>query len=82
MIGFVAAFLVAIAYVPQCITLYLTKNVDGLSWKTFLAIWIAMVLFSIHAIIIGDLPLLLSSIASFLQNSYILIMIIKYRKCG
>ena len=75
--GTIACIIITCAYIPQCIRIHKTKSVEGLSLSTFIAIWIGMILWTIHAIIICDIPLLVSSIASFCQNSYILFYLIK-----
>ena len=74
--------IITLAYLPQCIFIYKTKDTCGLSFNTFLAIWIGMLFWIVHSIIINDLPLLISSLASFTQNSYILYNIIKNRSNG
>lgn len=63
-------------------TMYFYLYTCGLSFNTFLAIWIGMLFWIVHSIIINDLPLLVSSLASFTQNSYILYNIIKNRFNG
>lgn len=81
-IGFLASIGICIAYMPQCIKLYKTKDASGLSLPTFILIWISMILFTIHGINILDLPLILSSVTSLIQNSYILYIIIKSKICS
>lgn len=75
--GFAASIIISLCYMPQCIKIYKTKDTLCLSWKTFGLVWLGMILFTIHGFIIGDIPLIISSLASFAQNSYILYMIIK-----
>lgn len=75
--GFIACIAITLAYIPQCISIYKTGNTNGLNPKTFFIINLGMVLWIIHSIIIKDIPLFLSSIASLLQNSYILYKILK-----
>ena len=70
--GTIACIIITCAYIPQCIKVYKTKDVKGLSIPTFIAIWCGVILWTIHAIIINDTPLLISSIASFIQNTFIL----------
>lgn len=77
--GSIACIIITLAYLPQCYTIYKTKDTCGLSFKTFSSIWIGMLFWIIHAIIINDFPLLISSLASLIQNSYILYYIIKNR---
>lgn len=75
--GTIACILITFAYLPQCYYIYKTKDTCGLSLKTFLIIWIGMIFWIIHSIIVKDIPLFISSLTSLMQNSYILYYIIK-----
>lgn len=77
MVGYIACSIITLAYLPQCYRIWKHNSVEGLSIYTFGAILIAMVLWIIHAVVIKDIPLLLSSLASLIQNSFISYKIIK-----
>jgi uncharacterized protein with PQ loop repeat len=70
MIGYVAAILVTIAYLPEAVHTFKTK-VCCLSWATLLILMSAMLLWSIHAIDNNDWSLLASSMFSFMQLMFL-----------
>ena len=49
-IGFAAAFLTTIAFVPQVLKVFKTKSVDGLSLTTYLLYVSGLALWFIHGI--------------------------------
>jgi MtN3 and saliva related transmembrane protein len=77
MVGYLACIFITFAYLPQCIKVWKTNNTEGLSLQTFLLVFFGMICFIIHAIMIIDVPLLLSSIMSGLMSGYINIKIIQ-----
>ena len=66
MIGYTAAILVTIAYLPQLYTTIKTRKCD-MNWGTLGILFVAMILWSIHAVNIKDNSLFLSSFLSTAQ---------------
>jgi len=67
MIGYIAAILVTIAYLPQLyITIFITHKC-ALSWATLLILLTAMLLWTMHAMDCSDWSLFISSMLSFMQ---------------
>ena len=76
MIGFIATILLAIAYMPQLISIIKTKKVEGISVTTYVFLIIGLSLWCYHAWTHKDWALLVSSSISLLQS----IIIVLYLK--
>jgi len=71
MIGYLACLLVTIAYLPQAVQTYKSKQCH-MNLYTLLALMYGMILWMIHAaIVIHDLPLLISSALSLVQVCFL-----------
>lgn len=76
MCGFIACVLVTVAYLPQALNTYRTKEC-ALSWGTLLLLMSGMLLWSIHAMSNLDWALLTSSMLSFMQLMFLSLYKIK-----
>ncbi len=70
MIGYLACILVTLAYLPQAITSYKTKQC-AISGNTMLLLLAGMMGWAVHALIVSDFALLTSSVLSLIQLGFI-----------
>lgn len=70
-VGFIAAFLVTMAYMPQVVESHKTRKCD-MSSSTLIALWLAMLLWCIYAFGNNGKALFTSSFISLVQISYLI----------
>ncbi|MBI2651754.1 SemiSWEET transporter [Candidatus Woesearchaeota archaeon] len=78
-IGFGAAFLTVISFLPQVIKAYKTKNTRDISLATFLILGIGTLLWIAYGIFLKSLPIIVTNISALALTLIIIIMKIKYR---
>ncbi len=78
-IGYAAAFLTMIAFVPTLYSIYKRGNAKGISLTTTVLYLVSLVLWVIHGVRTGDVPLALQGAFSGCIQLGILIMIL-YQK--
>ncbi|MBC8396152.1 SemiSWEET transporter [Flavobacteriaceae bacterium] len=79
-IGFAAAFLTTIAFVPQVLKVFKTKSVEGLSLTTYLLYVSGLVLWFIHGINLESLSMIVGNFISVILTLIILFFIINSKK--
>lgn len=77
LIGFVAAFLTTVAFVPQVIKVYKTNKTEDLSLLTFSMFSTGVFLWLIYGLYIESYPVIIANIITFILAMYILVKIIK-----
>lgn len=77
-IGLVAAICTTIAFFPQILLVYRTKQTRDLSLPTFILLTIGIFLWLVYGILLGSLPIILANFITLIGCFYILIMKIKY----
>jgi MtN3 and saliva related transmembrane protein len=77
LIGYTAAVLTTVAYVPQAIKIYKTKKTNDISMGMFILISTGVLLWLVYGIIIGSIPMILANFITFILSLYIFIMKIK-----
>ena len=77
-IGLVAAICTTIAFFPQLILVYRTKQTRDLSLPTFILLIAGIFLWLIYGILLGSLPIILANSITLIGCLYILIMKVKY----
>lgn len=75
-IGYVGAFLISIAFLPQTIKLIKTKNTKGLSLISYTIYQIGLISFIIYGSLINNIPLLAANAFATIINIILLILII------
>ena len=80
LIGFVAAFLTTIAFIPQVLMVLKTKSVEGLSLTTYLLYITGIFLWFIHGINLESLSMIVGNFISLILTSIILYFLIKSKK--
>lgn len=63
-IGSLAAFLTTIAYVPQAYQTIKTRDTSALSLPTFLILFVGTCLWGTYAVLIHDIPILMTNLIS------------------
>ncbi len=79
-IGFIAALLTTLAFIPQVIKVYKKNQTSDLSILTFLMFTIGVFIWIIYGFLLVSYPLIIANIITFLLAFYILIKIIINRK--
>ncbi len=76
-IGFLAALLTTIAFIPQVLKIYHTNHTADLSLATFLMFTTGVLFWLIYGIYLVSYPMILANTITFILALYILIKIIK-----
>ena len=76
-IGFLAAFLTTIAFLPQVYKIYKSNKTEDLSLFTFSLFTVGVFCWLSYGIYLNNYPMIIANIITFLLALYILIKIIK-----
>ena len=76
LIGFAAAFLTTIAFIPQVVQIWKTKSVQGLSLTTYTIFVIGVFLWFLYGLIIGSLSMIIANSITVLLTLIIIYSII------
>lgn len=77
LIGFAAAFLTTIAFIPQVVQVWKSKSVEGLSLTTYIIFIIGVFLWFLYGLSIGSLSMIIANFITVLLSSVIIYFIIK-----
>ena len=77
LIGFAAAFLTTIAFIPQVIQVWKSKAAEGLSLTTYIIFIIGVFLWFLYGLSIGSLSMIIANFITVLLASVIIYFIIK-----
>ena len=77
--GFAAGALTTLAFLPQVIKAFVTKQTKDVSLLTFIALTIGISLWLVYGILIDSLPVILANAISLILVSTMLIFKIKYK---
>ena len=77
LIGFAAAFLTTIAFIPQVVQIWKTKSVQGLSLTTYTTFVIGVFLWFLYGLSIGSLSMIIANSITVLLTLIIIYSIIK-----
>jgi len=78
-IGYVAALLTTFSSIPQIIRVYRLKESRDISLWTASVLSAGILLWFIHGLVIGDLPVILANSASLGLSVLMLGLVVKYR---
>ena len=81
-IGFIAALLTSMAFVPQVIKVIRDKQTDGISLPMYLIFVSGVVCWIIYGLLIKDMAILTANVITFSLAFPVLIMVIKNRNKG
>ena len=77
-IGMGAAICTTVAFFPQLILVYRTKQTRDLSLPTFILLTTGIFLWLVYGILLGSLPIILANSITFVGCLYILVMKIRH----
>ena len=80
LIGFLAALLTTVAFLPQLYKTWVTKSANDVSLIMLILFTTGLILWIIYGIKINSIPILVANIITFIFNFSILILKITYRK--
>lgn len=80
LIGFLGIMLINIAYIPQTIKTYRTKNVEDLSATFFVTMLLGICLLQVYSVSIWDVVYIASNSVAILNLVLLLILIKMYQK--
>jgi MtN3 and saliva related transmembrane protein len=81
-LGYIAAFLTSVSFVPQAWRTFRTKDVSGISLKMYsvftagVAVWLA------YGIVLGEVPMMIANSLTLLLACAVLVMKLRYGKKG
>lgn len=78
-LGFTAALLTTIAFVPQLVKTWQTKSAKDVSLGMLVTFCIGVFLWFVYGIIRQDIPLVLANLTTLIFNGIILWLKLKYR---
>lgn len=78
-VGFVAATLTTIAFFPQVIKVYKTKETKSISLSMYIVFTIGILLWLIYGVYLNSLPMILANAITLISSIYILLMKLKYK---
>lgn len=78
-IGFIAAFLTSVSFIPQAIQVIKTKDTSGISLMMYSMFVLGVALWTVHGFIIKDLAVIIANIVTFIFAFIVLAYKIKYK---
>ena len=80
LIGFIAAILTTVAFVPQVYKVYQTKSVSGMSLIMYLIFFCGVLLWLVYGLIINSLPMIIGNTITVVLTSIILYFLLKSKR--
>jgi MtN3 and saliva related transmembrane protein len=77
LIGYVAAFLTTVSFIPQVVQIYKTKNTDSISGLMYLIFCFGVALWLFYGVIISSMPVIIANSITLVLSLYILVMKLK-----
>jgi len=76
-LGFLAAILTTVAFLPQVLKTFKTKKTNDLSLITYILLTVGMLLWGLYGFLNNDIPLVLANAITFLLSMSILVLKVK-----
>jgi MtN3 and saliva related transmembrane protein len=80
LIGYIAAFLTTISFLPQAIKTIKSKNTDGISFAMYLLFVVGVGFWLLYGILIGNHVIIIANFITFILSGLVLLIKIKNRK--
>ena len=80
LLGFAAAFLTTISFIPQVVQVWKSKSTDGLSLTTYLIFVTGVFLWFLYGLNIGSLSMIIANFITVILALIIIYFIIKSKK--
>jgi MtN3 and saliva related transmembrane protein len=74
LLGYTAAVLTTVAFVPQVVLVYKTKDTDSISLLMFLIFSFGLFCWMIYGVVLNQLPIILANALTIFLSLYILYM--------
>jgi MtN3 and saliva related transmembrane protein len=78
LIGFTAATLTTLSFVPQAIQTIRTKDTSGISLLGYCAFWSGIACWLCYGLLLGDKPIIIANVITLALVSVILLLKIKH----
>lgn len=78
-LGLVAGVLTTLAYLPQAIKTWKSKSASDLSWSMLVILSVGIILWLVYGFWVGDIPIIVANIVTFMLTSVILFLKIRYK---
>ncbi len=70
-VGYIASICLIFGYLPQAIFTMRTRKTDDIAMSTFLLMGIGALFFAIQGLMLGNIPLLITNIVTFVSSAII-----------
>ena len=77
LIGFIAAILTTVAFVPQAYKVWQTKSVSGMSLTMYLIFFCGVLLWLVYGLIINSLPMIIGNAVTIVLTLIILYFLLR-----
>lgn len=78
-IGFLAAILTTVAFFPQVVKVYKTKETKSISLSMYIVFTLGILLWLIYGVYLYSLPMIFANAITLFSSIYILFMKIKHK---
>ena len=79
-LGYIAGICTTLAFIPQVIKVWKSKNVDGVSLSMFIIFIIGVTCWLVYGIILNQMPLIIANFITLVLALFIIIAVIKFKK--
>lgn len=77
LIGFIAAILTTVAFIPQVYKVWQTKSVSGMSLTMYLIFFCGVLLWLVYGLIINSLPMIIGNTVTIVLTLIILYFLLR-----
>ena len=77
-IGYAAALLTTIAFLPQAVLTYRTKRAEGVSLGMYAVFVVGITLWLVYGLLVGKGPIIAANAVTLALSSFILVMKLRY----
>ena len=74
LLGYIAAILTTVAFIPQALLVYKTKNTDSISLSMFFIFTLGVITWALYGFVISQPPVYIANGCTFFLSVYILYM--------
>jgi MtN3 and saliva related transmembrane protein len=78
-LGFLAAILTTISFLPQVIKIYKSKETKSISFAMYVVLSLGILMWLVYGIHLKSMPMIIANTITLILTIYILFMKIKYK---
>ena len=78
-IGFAAATLTTLSFLPQVLKVWRTRSADDISLVTYSMFCLGIVLWLVYGLLLGDAPIIVANVVTIVLAGSVLGLAIRYR---